>query len=207
LEVKLELVPIEGKRSLTEEEKERLRSRTRPIPLAAIEAFTEDEVQEIKDFLVNFIGVNEQLHHYKQQKDRPEYYERQIEELGAKRNALFQDLSPGLARFIELLDLCPMEPWQEIEALLGHLRHDNFWDDYRVKRDTGIEAALDNPFLLQQENLTEEENMEERLQCRITPDEIYALIAHFPLPELVKQIINARKHIIGCFWDDEHFDV
>lgn len=205
--MKLELIPIDGERILTAEEKERLRSRIRPIPPAATEAFTDDEVQEIKDFLAHFIILNEQLHHDKAQEDHPEYYERPIKALEAKRHAMFQDLSPGLARFIELLDLCPMEPWREIKALLEHLRQDNFWDNYGVKSDTGIEAALDNPFLLQKDDHIEEDNMELQLQRRISPDEVYALISRFPLQDLVKQIIKSRKCVIGGFWDDEHFDL
>lgn len=205
--MKLELVPIEGVRILTAEEKERLRSRARPIPPVAIEAFTDDGVQEIKHFLVRFIIVSEQIHHDKGREDRPEYYERPIKALEAKRHAMFQDLSPGLARFIELLDLCPMEPWREIKALLEHLRQENFWDNYGVKHDTGIEEALDNPFLLQKDDHIEEDNMELQLQRRITPDEIYALISRFPLQDLVKQIIKSRKCVIGGFWDDEHFDL
>ena len=205
--MKLELVPIEGERILTSEEKERLRSRARPIPPAAIEAFTDDEAQEIKDFLVNFITVIEQLHHDKVQEDHPEYYERQINALEAKRHAMFQDLSSGLARFIKLLDLCPMEPWQEIKALLEHLRQEYFWDNHGVKRDTGIDAVFDNPFLLQEDDYTEEDNMELRLRCRISPNEIYVIVSHFTLLDLVKQIIKSRKCILGGFWDDEHFDL
>ena len=205
--MKLELVPIEGERILTSEEKERLRSRARPIPPAAIEAFTDDEVQEIKDFLVNFITVIEQLHHDKVQEDHPEYYERQIDVLEAKRHAMFQDLSSGLARFIKLLDLCPMEPWQEIKALLEHLRQEYFWDNHGIKRDTGIDAVFDNPFLLQEDDYTEEDNMELRLRCRISPNEIYVIVSHFTLLDLVKQIIKSRKCILGGFWDDEHFDL
>ncbi|MGB5439952.1 MAG: hypothetical protein WBN90_09955 [Gammaproteobacteria bacterium] len=203
----LELVPIDGERILTPEEKERLRSRTRNIPPAAIEAFTEGEVEEIKDFLVHFILVNEQLHHDKKHEDLTEYYKSRIEALQAKRHAMFEDLSPGLARFIKLLDLCPMEPWKEIEALIEHLQKDNFWDEYRVRRDTGIEAALDNPFLLQQDDHIEADNLELRVQCRVTPSDVYSMIAHLSLQDLVKHIINSRKRIIGCFWDDEHFDV
>ncbi len=205
--MKLELVPISGERILTAEEKERLRSRTRPIPPAAIEAFTDNEELEIKDFLAHFIIVNEQLHHDKVQEDRPEYYERSIKALEAERHAMFQDLSPGLARFIKLLDLCPMESWQEIKSLLEHLRKDNFWDNYGVKRDTGIEAAFDNPFLMQKDDHTEEDKMELQLQCRSTPDEVRAMILHFPLQDLVRQIITSRRCIVGGFWDDDHFDL
>ena len=205
--MKLELVPIEGERILTSEEKERLHSRARPIPPAAIEAFTDDEAQEIKDFLVSFITVIEQLHHDKVQEDHPEYYERQINALEAKRHAMFQDLSSGLARFIKLLDLCPMEPWQEIKALLEHLRQEYFWDNHGAKRDTGIEAVFDNPFLLQEDDYTEEDNMELQLRCRISPNEIYVKVSHFTMLDLVKQIIKSRKGILGGFWDDEHFDL
>lgn len=207
--MKLELVPIEGERVLTKEEKERLRSRTLPIPPAAIEAFTDDEVEEIKGFLANFIILNEQLHHDKAQEDDSGHYERSIKRLEAKAQAMFQDLSPGLARFIELLDLFPREPWREIESLLEHMCQDYFWYKRGVKRDTGIEAAFDNPFLLAQDDCIEEDDMELQLQlqCRIAPEDVKVMISHFTLQDLVKQIIRSRKCIIGGFWGDEHFDV
>nr|NIR60762.1 hypothetical protein [Gammaproteobacteria bacterium] len=197
--MKLELVPKEGEKVLSEEEKERLRRRTRSIPPQALRAFSEAGQAQIKDFLARLIVLLVELQRDREHDDRAEYYERHVEKLEAQRAALFEQPPPEVARFIELLQLCPMEPWREIESLLDHLRHDDLWRTHRLKHETGIEAALDNPFLMQQDDGVEEERQEQRMQCRMTADEIDIMVRHFSVEELANQIINARRVAAGDF--------
>jgi len=73
--------------------------------------------------------------------------------------------------------------------------------------NTGIEAAISNPFLMQAENNKEEEKMELEKKCRITPSEIENLILHFSLEDLVNHLINSRKISTGEFWEGGMYDM
>ncbi|NIP74059.1 MAG: hypothetical protein GWO16_14030 [Gammaproteobacteria bacterium] len=205
--MKLELVPKEGEKVLSEEEKERLRRRTRPIPPQALHAFSEAGHAQIKDFLARFLVLMVEIQRDREHDDHPEYYEQHIEKLETLRAALFEQSPPEVARFIELLQLCPMEPWKEIESLLDHLRRDELWRVHRLKHETGIEAALDNPFLMQQDDGAEEERQEQQIRCRMTADEIDTMVHHFSVEDLANQIINARRVTAGDFWESGYYDL
>ena len=68
--MKLELEPIEGEKILTEEEKERLKRRTRPIPPDALDQFSDDEKNKIKSFLIKLIVLTEHVDHDMQHEDQ-----------------------------------------------------------------------------------------------------------------------------------------
>jgi hypothetical protein len=215
--MKLELVPIEGKKVLTEEEKERLKQRSRPIPPAVICRFSETEQAEIILFLTRLVVFTEQFHHNMEQHDLHQHddsfedqlvrYEEHMERLNADRNLLFQNPAPAIAKFIQLLDLCPMESWQEFEALIKSLQVEELhrYRDARLK--IGIQAAMDNPFLMQAEEPVEEERIEQKMKCRITPAEIEELFRRFSLVDIVRYMIDSRRLSTGEFWDDGYYDL
>ena len=80
-----------------------------------------------------------------------------MENLNKDRKALFKDPPPFLARFIELLNLCPMEAWPEFETLIKGLQDEDLRHYMDTELNTGIEAAMDNPFLMHAENHAEEQ--------------------------------------------------
>jgi len=99
--MELELEPIEGKKVLTEEEKERARRRTRPIPKDALLQFSDGEQNDIKHFLVLLIVLAEHFHHDMEQhdllsEDQRELCEIEMEKLNKDRQALFKDSPPFL---------------------------------------------------------------------------------------------------------------
>lgn len=205
--MKLELVPIEGEKILSEEEKERLKRRTRPVPPEALQRLNLLEQAQCKDFLVNLIILTEQYHHDMEQHDQPEGHETHMLELNAKRVALFANPTPVLQGFIELLELYAMEAWQEFEILIKSLREEDLHRHRDTRLSTGIRAAEKNPFLMQTDRDVEEEHMELEMKTRITPAEIRALLLHYSLEEIVRHLIDARKVASGEFWNDGYYDL
>lgn len=210
--MELELEPIDGKKSLTKEERERLKRRSRTIPPEALHQFSHDEQDEIKKFLVRLIVLCEECHHYIEKhdtstEDQQQYYKNQITNLNKDRTALFQNPSPFLDNFIKLLDLCPMEPWQEFEALIRTLQAEELHHYRDTKLSSGIKAASDNPFLIQAEDDLDEQHIELEMKSRITPKEIETLITHYSLEDLVKYLINTRRVYTGEFWNEDYYDL
>lgn len=210
--MKLELEPIEGKKVLTEEEKERARRRTRPIPRDVLSQFSDDEQNEIKHFLVLLIVLAEHFHHDMEQHnlldgDQRELCEVEMEKLNIDRQALFRDPPPFLASFIGLLDLCPMEAWPEFETLIKSLQGEDLRHYMDTELNSGIEAAVNNPFLMNAESHKEEEHMYLEKKCRITPLEIENLITHFSLEDLVHHLVESRKISTGEFWEGGMYDM
>ena len=210
--MELELEPIEGKKVLTEEEKERVRRRTRPIPREELRQFSDDDQHDIKHFLTLLIVLAEHFHHDMERHDlldegEKELCEIEMRKLNEERKALFQDPPPFLDNFIHLLDLCPMEAWPEFETLIKSLQEKDLHHHRDIRLNTGIEVALDNPFLMQVEDDKEEEQMALENKCRITPLEIENLILHFTLEELVDYLIDSRKISTGEFWEGGMYDV
>ncbi len=205
--MKLELEPIEGEKILTEEEKERLKRRTRPIPPDALTRFTATDQQEIKNFLINLIVLTEHVDHDRQHEDQFQDHEQHMLSLNQARQALFQNRSPALAGFITLLELCPSEAWKEFEAFLAFLREEDLRHYHQALQKSGINAAADNPFLMQEEDNIEAEHMALTMKGRITPREVQDLISHYPLEDLVKHLIDARRVMSGEFWDAGFYDL
>lgn len=210
--MELELEPIEGKKVLTEEEKERIRRRTRPIPREELRQFSDDEQNDIKHFLVLLIVLSEHFHHDMVQYDllseeQKKLCKIEMKRLNEDRKALFQDPPPFLENFIHLLDLCPMEAWPEFEILIKGLQEEDLHHHRDIRLNTSIEAAPNNPFLMQVEDDKEEKQIALENECRITPVEIENLILHFPLEELVDYLINSRRISAGEFWEDRMYDM
>jgi hypothetical protein len=208
----LELVPIEGERILTEEEKQWQKFRARSIPPEALKRFLPEQQKEIKIFLVKLVTLSEQCHHAMIQLEKAadehrERYVNELERLNQRRIHLFANLPAYLKAFNDLLAMCASEPWKEFEEFLKNLRDEDM-EHYRdTKLHTGIAAAMDNPFLLQMEDDIEDNRMDIRMRCRITPQEIEFLILHYPLETLVKHLINARRVSSGQFWDKGFYDL
>jgi hypothetical protein len=205
--MKLELEPIEGEKILTEEEKERLKRRTRPIPPDALTQFSDVDQTGIKNFLTRLIILTEHVDHDMQHEDQFDDFEEHILSLNKARQALFDNPTPSLKNFIDLLELCPSEAWKEFEALIAFLREEDLRHFHEAEQKTGIDAAADNPFLMQAEDNIEAEHKELEMKSRITPNELEALINKYTLEELVKHLIDARRVLSGDFWDEGFYDL
>jgi len=205
--MKLELEPIEGEKVLTEEEKERLKRRTRPLPPDALQHFSDTQKQEIKNFLTKLIVLTEHVDHDMKHENQFEDHEQHILSLNQTRQALFHNPTPPLAEFIALLELCPSEAWKEFEALIAFLREEDLRHYHEALQKTGIKAATNNPFLMQEEDNIEAEHKALEMKGRITPKEIQELISHYSLEDLVRHLIDARRVISGDFWDEGFYDL
>lgn len=209
----LQLVPIDGERTLGEDEKLRQKRRTRPIPAELINYFTPEQQQAIKFFLAKLVVTTEQCNHdiNRLQQipdiDRQIYFEKELEKLNERRISLFENLPYFIRYFVKIIDLCPSEPWKELKEFLENIRNEDRAHYHQKKQSTGIEAAMDNTYLLQIEEDPEEENYELKLTCRITPGEIETMILYHPLDELVKHLINARRVSSGEFWNKGFYDL
>ena len=205
--MKLELEPIEGEKILTEEEKERLRRRTRPIPPDALTQFSDEDKTGIKNFLIKLIILTEHVDHDMQHEEQFDDFEEHILSLNKARQALFENPAPSLKNFIDLLELCPSEAWKEFEALIAFLREEELRHFHEAAQKTGIEAAADNPFLMQEEDNIEAEHKALEMKARITPKEIEELLNNYTVEQLVKHLIDARRVISGDFWDEGFYDL
>jgi len=205
--MKLELESIEGEKVFTEEEKERLKRRTRPISPFALSSFSNNEKQEIKNLLIKLIVLTEHVDHDMKHEELYEDYEQHILSLNQARQALFQNPGSSLASFITLLDLCPSEAWKEFETLIGFLREEELSHYPEESQKTGIDAAADNPFLMQEEDNIKAEHIALEMKSRITANEVEELINHYSLEDLVKNLIDARRVISGEFWDEGLYDL
>lgn len=209
----LQLVPINGEPSVTDKEKSRQKRRTRPIPPETINYFTAEQQQEIKIFLAKLVVAAEQCHHNMEilqdttDNDRRDYLEKELEKFNERRINLFENLPYFIRYFIKLIDLCPSEPWKELEEFLNNIRNEDKASYHQTTQSLGIEAAMNNTYLLQVEEDLEEEHIELQMKCRITPREIETLILYHPLEVLVKHLINARRVSSGEFWDKGFYDL
>ena len=205
--MKLELAPIEGEKVLTEEEKERLKRRSRPLPPDALAQFSDQDKNLIKIFLIKLIILSEHVDHDMQHEEQFDDFDAHMLSLNQARQGLFQNPTPSLKKFIALLELCPSEAWKEFEALIKFLREEELRHFHEAEQKSGIEAAADNPFLMQKEDNIEAEHKELEMKGRITPKEIEELINHYSLEELVKHLIDARRVLSGDFWDEGFYDL
>jgi hypothetical protein len=101
-----------------------------------------------------------------------------------------------VAKFIELLELYPMEPWHEYELMFVGIRG----DDLKYYYDTKLKADIDQ-YHMQVEDSVEKEQEEQlarELKCRMTPKEIR---------DLVKYLIESRQLISGEFWNVGLYDL
>lgn len=209
----LQLVPIDGEKSLTDEEKQRKKRRSSPISPELINYFDLDQQKEIKIFISKLIITSEQIHHNIEQIENSQDVERQnqlkheLEKLNNRRIALFDNIPFFLRYFIKLLDLCPSEPWKELEQFLKNIRDEDTANYRQASQSMGIEAAMENSYLLQIEDDPEEKNIDTQMQCRITPGEIENLILHHSLESLVIHLVNARRVSSGEFWDKGFYNL
>lgn len=203
----LELEPIEGERVISEEEQERRRYRTRSITPEELALFNTVEKAACRDFLARLIVLTEQFQHDLDQHDPSEACQENIRRLNEKRQALFIDPPGWLKDFIVLLELYPMEPWAEFSVLIRRLQSEDRKRHYAAISETGIEAAYDNPFLMQMDDDSDDSPSALAGQARITPAEIEALLSRYPLGELVNHLTSARRVSAGEFWDEEYYDL
>lgn len=211
--MKLELEPIDGERVISKEEKEWHEKRMRPISPEVLRQFDNDAENSIKIFLIKLIILTQQFHndviaHDDCSEEQREFYEKHSRKINSDRLALFKNASPPLKEFIKILNLFPMEGWQEFESLTKNLQVKNLHTYRDLSHATGISAALDNSYLMQIEEDVEEEHMELAMKTeKITPGEIEDLIMHYSLGEIVEQLISARKVGSGNFWESDFYDL
>lgn len=207
--MELSLVPIEGERILSEEEKERAARRARKIPPEALSRFGDDDRKQIRGFLTSLITLAEQFHHemseLAQNNDSADFHKERIEQLQVQRKALFDAPLPPVADFIELLQFFVMEPWPEFEMMIAGIRG----EDQQLYYEAKLKAAVD-PFRMEAEGDLEraqDEQMDGVQKCRITPSEIEELVEFHSLESLVKNLVHGRKLMNGEFWDASHYDL
>lgn len=207
--MELTLEPIEGEKLLSEEEKERIIRRSRPIPPEVIRRFNDAEQKEMKIFLSTLIVLTEQFQHdldqIEEHKDNEEFCEKHIAKLQVDRLALFENPSPSVPKFIELLELYPMEPWHEYELMIAGIRGDDLNHYYETK----LKATVDK-YHVQVEGRLEKEQEDKlvrELKCRMTPKDIQDLILFHSLEDLVKHLISSRQLISGKYWDVGFYDL
>ena len=211
--VELELEPIDGVRVISKEEKEWHAMRMRPISPQVLRQFENDAEDSIKKFLIKLIILTQQFHadmeeHEDCSEEQQEFYKKESRKLNRDRLALFQNVPPLLKEFIKVLNLFPMESWQEFEGLIKNLQVKNMHTYRDLSHATGISAALDNSYLMQVEEDVEEEHMELVMKSRkITHSEIEALIMHYSPGEIVEQLIGVRKVSSGNFWENDFYDL
>ncbi len=205
--VDLELEPIEGERVISEEEQERRRYRTRSITPEELALFNPVEKAACRDFLVRLIVLTEQFQHDLDQHDPSEACQEHIRRLNEKRQALFIHPPGWLKNFVALLELYPMEPWAEFSILIQRLQSEDRNRHYAAISETGIEAACDNPFLMQMDDDSDDSPSALAGQARMTPAEIEALLIRYPLGKLVNHLTSARRVSAGEFWDEEYYDL
>jgi hypothetical protein len=205
--MELELVPREGEKLLSPEEREQMMRRIRVIEPEELAHFTENERQRIKIFLFKLIALSEHVHHDMEDEEHVIEHMDNIEKLHEQRRKLFKSVDERVDEFIHLVDLCAAEPWLEFEVFMHRLVNVARKRYYETKHSGGVEATLDNPFLMQMDEDLEDEKYDLETDTRMTERDIEALIFRFTLEELVANLINARKMITGQFWDDEYYDL
>jgi len=211
--MELKLVPIEGDergKVLSEEEKERLKRRARPIPPEVIRGFSDAEQKEMKFFLASLIVFTEQFNHDMELlkgelEYNRDYYEGHIDKLQVDRKALFENPSPPVAKFIKLLELYPMEPWHEYELMIAGIRGDDLKHYYETK----LKAAVDEFHVHVEDGMDkdQEDQLTRELKCRMTPKDIQDLVLFHSLEDLVKHLIESRQLITGEFWNVGLYDL
>lgn len=207
--MELSLEPIEGDKVVSEEEKQRAKRRTQRIPPAELDRFDDEDRKQIKHFLALLIALSERFHHdMMEHADDPgetDVHEKHIAKLQAQRHALFDDPSPAIAEFIELLQFFAMEPWPEFEMMIAGIRG----EDQQLYYEAKLKAAVD-PFRMEAEGDLEraqDEQMDGVQKCRITPSEIEELVELHSLESLVRNLVHGRKLMNGEFWDASHYDL
>jgi hypothetical protein len=206
--MKLELVPIEGQKILSEEDKERLKRKLRHPTREELDSFSPEDLRVIKGFLTHFIILSEQLHYEMADEKHLAELEDHIAKLYLERQALFEQAPEPVKRFNELMDLCGVEPWRVIEVIIAGLRGEDRRIYFETKNKAGIQAAVDNPFLMQVDDDATEQLLALAAKAkRLTQRELEDLIAHHSLESMIKELIIGRKVNYGVFWSDDYYDL
>ena len=205
--MELSLIPREGEKLLSPEEREAMKKRIRKIRPEELAHFTKQDRQGIKVFFARLIALSEHVHHDMEDEEHVMENMEKIEKLHAERQHLFSKVDDKVFEFVRIVDLCAAEPWLEFEVFMQRLKAILRKKYYQVKNGGGVDAAAGNPFLMQVDNLVSEKQDDLAKLTRITEQEIEGLIFRFSLVELVANLIDARKIITGQFWDDEYYDL
>lgn len=206
--MKLELEPLDDDedraRLLSLEERERMKARIKPIPPDALGVFDAEQRHTIQTFLSRLIALSEQIHHDMEDTAHLSEHKEHMLKLHTLRRALFDHPLPEIDAFVHLVDLSAMEPWLEWEVFLSSLQRELENAYFETKNTAGQAAAVENPFLLQVDDNSDDVLMDLKKKARMTPQEIEQLIFHFPLEELVRFLVQSRKVITGQFWEGDY---
>ena len=206
--MELELVPLEGedenRRLLSPEERERMILRIKPIQPEVLQRFDTPQRMQIQTFLSRLIAVSEQLQHDMADTAHKAQLRDRMNKLHAMRTALFEQATPAVKDFNQLVDLSAAEPWLEWEVMLNSLHQEMEKSYYATKNSTGHAAAAANPFLMQADDLKDDALMDLKKQGRYSAHDIEKMIFYFSLEDLVKFLILSRKVITGQFWEREY---
>ena len=203
----LELVPIEGREEVSQEEKNKKKKRSARIKPELLEQFSSSDEVEIKIFLAKMIILIDEFHHEMEEEEFSEGQRERLAIINEKRFVLFEDQSESLSRFIKLLALAPIESSEEIDIFVKEMRRAELQGHFKTTMESGISAATDNPFLMQLDDDIADKHKDLEMQTRATPGEIEALVRRFSLEEIIDYLITARKMTTGEFWTDDYYDL
>lgn len=208
--MKLSLVPLDGEKAISDEEKERMQLRMRQIPPAVLGRFDDKDCQSIKEFLISLITLSERIHHevteHTKETRESDSYNEATAKLQTQRQALFDDPSPAVRPFIELLRFHAMESWPDLEMMIASIRGEDVQHYYDTKSTTDADASEEDAKKKEIEQ-AKNEQLELTTKCRITPHEIKELVHCHSLEILVKHLIEGRRMASGAFWNVGHYDL
>jgi len=199
--MRLELEPIEGNKLLPPEEREQMIKRIKPVHAQDLAQFTENDNFQIKNFLVQLIICSEIIHHYMEDKEHVKEHEEYLMSNHHKRQELVENASDVVKEYIRLVDLSAVEPWLEWKTLISFFRSEQHKRFYETKNNIGIASASDNPFLMQVDNVADEQMQELQEKSRLTPSDIENYVFQFSIEEITTMLIDSRKVITGAFWE------
>ena len=207
--MKLSLVPLDGEKVFSDEEKERMKRRMLHIPPAVLGRFDNQACNQIKDFLISLLILSERIHYemkeHAKTADEVDSYDMATAKLQAERQALFDDSSLAVRAFVELLQLHAMEPWPDLEMMIASIRGEDVQRYYEAESNPAADPSdADASKRIEQ---AKKEQMELTVKCRITPHEVRELVQFHSLENLVKHLVEGRRLASGAFWNVGHYDL
>lgn len=175
-------------------------------PVKLSRKYTDKEVMQVKMFLTLLIALSERIHNKMYASFRDDDGEDELEKMHLQRRTMFEKAGGPVKDFINDLELCPMEPWRVYESVLRALLSDEDDEYYEKLNNSGIQAAADNPYLMDLVELDELAHDRRARHSRLSEQDIDELLQRCTLPQLKKDFIESRQVNTGEFWD-KHYDV
>ncbi|MCU7833727.1 MAG: hypothetical protein KZQ83_00635 [gamma proteobacterium symbiont of Taylorina sp.] len=205
--MKLELEPLEGEKLLPPEEREQMIKRIKPILAEELAHFSDNDCLQIKSFIIQLITYSEIIHHYMEDKEHVREHEDQLMKNHHNRRGVIENASDVVKEYIQLVDISAVEPWLEWEVLIKLFRSELHKRLYEIRDNSGIAEASKNPFLMQVDNVADEQAQDIQQQGRLTSSDIEEYVFQFSIEEITNMIISSRKIITGAFWGGDYYDL